>query len=200
MSKRPILPPILQLRFPLNIALYALLPVIVPAFFALAIANLWYASRSSRARIRLLEQDSLYEQKLISILAKLERQVEGAVVDIIDEDDPRPNSAFSISNTQEVHPTEEVEEANDDSEPLLQHTATKSKLPIYKAKAHPTLTDDQKLVARWLNALPELKKELAMFKDVRNSHAMIVKRDVKRFQIHELGDGIVRHWADNLII
>jgi hypothetical protein len=94
--------------------------------------------------------------------------MEGAVVDLIDRDDPEPTQP--------------------------------SKMPVIKEKEHPILTPNQKKIVSWLNTLPGLKKELAFFPNVRNAHAMIVSRDVKRFEAHKLGEPIIRHWASSLII
>ncbi|KAI0295366.1 putative serine esterase-domain-containing protein [Multifurca ochricompacta] len=51
-----------------------------------------------------------------------------------------------------------------------------------------------------LNALPQLKKELAYITDVRNSHGAIVARDVKNFGFHKIGEGVLRHWANAFVM
>jgi hypothetical protein len=46
-----------------------------------------------------------------------------------------------------------------------------------------------------LNRLP-LKKECAYFPSARNSHTVIICRDVKNFEAHRAGKGVVRqYWA-----
>jgi hypothetical protein len=67
------------------------------------------------------------------------------------------------------------------------------------SKQHPIITPNHIRIATWLNSLP-IKKELAFFPAVRNSHAMIISRDVKRFEIHRLGKSVVRHWAQSLVL
>ena len=62
------------------------------------------------------------------------------------------------------------------------------------------LSDVQKKIVAWLNTLPGLKKELAFIHPVRNAHAVIISRDVKRFPSHRQGEGVIRHWADHFII
>ncbi|KAJ4000546.1 DUF676-domain-containing protein [Lentinula boryana] len=90
-KKTPILPPFLEFRFPLNILLYASMPLLIPSVLTLALVRLSLASRSSKARITLLEkEDESGQRSLAQALADLERQVEGAVADFIDNSDPSP--------------------------------------------------------------------------------------------------------------
>ncbi|KAF7356616.1 DUF676-domain-containing protein [Mycena venus] len=175
---RPFLPPFLQFRFPINIALYALLPVLIPVFMSLAIVRLSLAARSSRARIRLLENDASNSQKLAHILAQLEKQVEDAVVELIDDD------------------AHAAAEPIDDPERAL---ATKGRCSPKHPQELPILTPTQRRIASWLNRLP-LKKERAYFPNALNSHALIICRDVKNFEAHRQGEGIVRHWADSFVL
>jgi hypothetical protein len=58
------------------------------------------------------------------------------------------------------------------------------------------LTSSQLQCIENLNKIPQLKKELAFFEGVRNSHAMIVCRD-PNFKVHLEGEGVLRHWADH---
>ncbi|KAF8273138.1 putative serine esterase-domain-containing protein [Lactarius quietus] len=51
-----------------------------------------------------------------------------------------------------------------------------------------------------LNALPQLKKERAFITDVANTHGTIIARDVKNFEFHKIGEGVLRHWADAFIL
>ena len=67
-------------------------------------------------------------------------------------------------------------------------------------KENLVLSDVQKKIVAWLNTLPGLKKERAFIHPVRNSHAVIISRDVKRFPGHKQGEGVIRHWADHFII
>lgn len=163
MKPKPFLPPRLQLRFPLNLLIYSLLPILIPTFITLALTRFTLATRSSKSRIRLLEKEANTsgQQKLIHILADLEKEMEDAVVDLIDNADSGP-----------------VDEAS---------------------RAHPIISPNHRKIATWLNTLP-IKKELAYFESVRNSHAIIVSRDVKRFEMHKLGEPVIRHWADSFII
>jgi len=58
------------------------------------------------------------------------------------------------------------------------------------------LTKEQEEMVRSLNAIPSMKKYRAFFVEVRNSHAIIISRDPRRFEIHEKGVEILRHWAE----
>lgn len=67
------------------------------------------------------------------------------------------------------------------------------------SRAHPIINANHKKIVNWLNSLP-IEKEVAYFPAVRNSHAIIVCRDVKRFELHRQGEGVLRHWADCFIL
>lgn len=136
--------------------------------FSLALVRLSLASRSSRARIKQLEQEAQTagREKLTDILAELEREVEEAVVDIVDNSDP----------SLPIYPPSEV-----------------------SSSAHPIINLNHTKIVKWLNLIP-IKKEIAYFPSVRNSHAIIVCRDIKRFESHRMGEGVLRHWANSFIL
>ncbi|KAG5637684.1 hypothetical protein H0H81_003600 [Sphagnurus paluster] len=217
---RPFLPPFLQLRFPLNIVIYSLLPLLVPVTLSLVVVHFSLESRSSRARIRQLEEDELKGQKLINILAKLEEEVERAVVDLVIDNpaDSQPTSSCRLAGKkQSPHPIPNdpvlvdkislIEEgtATPNSSTTTPSPSSSSNCLISGQKKgkqtseQPILTPLHHKIVMWLNQLP-LRKELAYFPNARNSHAMIVCRDVKRFEAHRLGEGILRHWAASFIL
>jgi len=76
--------------------------------------------------------------------------------------------------------------------PLQESTKTPKKSPRINAA--------QKKMAAVLNALPQLKKERAYISGVRNSHAVIVARDVDSLEFHKIGEGVLRHWADAFVM
>ena len=141
---------------------YALLPAIIPVALSILLIYLPFGAYTSRARIRLLEQDESNSQKLIDVLAELENNVEDAVVDMMDSAGP-------------------VQSGSD---------STSTRVPQDKS----ILTPLQYEIAVSLNKLP-IKKRLAYIQNVINSHAVIVCRDVNRFEVHRAGEGVVRHWA-----
>ncbi|KAF9047123.1 lipid particle protein [Hymenopellis radicata] len=168
------LPPFLQFRFPLNIVFYVLLPALVPVFISLVVFRLGRAAHSSRSRIKLLEKENASNHdRLIHMLADLEYEVENAVADIID--DPGDTSG---ENTM---PSSVKGKVTENHEPA------------------PVLTALQQSMARSLNKLP-LEKKMAFLNIGHNSHATIISRDLKRFEIHRLGEGIIRHWADSFVL
>ena len=63
----------------------------------------------------------------------------------------------------------------------------------------PILSPNHKRIVNWLNLIP-IKKNLAYFPGIRNSHAVIVCRDVERFEFHRQGEGLIRHWANSFIL
>jgi hypothetical protein len=68
------------------------------------------------------------------------------------------------------------------------------------SKQSPRITPAQRRMVAALNALPQLKKERAYIPDVRNSHAVIIARDIRNFEFHKIGEGVLRHWADAFIM
>jgi hypothetical protein len=73
---------------------------------------------------------------------------------------------------------------------LDQVDATSTRAPQDRS----TLSPVQHRIAASLNQL-SIKKHVAYIEAVTNSHAVIVCRDVNRFERHRVGEGVVRHWA-----
>ncbi|TFY78157.1 hypothetical protein EWM64_g5855 [Hericium alpestre] len=84
------LPPRLVASFPYNILIYTSFPILLPTLVTLVVIRLSLAAHSSRGRIRLLEAEDTENagERLVHVFAGLERQMEEAVVDIIDEGVP----------------------------------------------------------------------------------------------------------------
>ena len=103
------------------------------------------------------------------------------------------SSRFRIKQLEEeAHPTgqqkladtlaeleQEVEEAVVD---LIDSPDLSSS--IYRSGVQPIISPNHKKIVNWLNLLP-IKKEIAYFPEVWNSHPIIVCRDVKNFQSHQ---------------
>jgi len=124
--------------------------------------------------VQSLEAKSSARERLIHIVAKLEREIESTALDAYEH----PGGPLSI-DPQSVH-----------SEPLRE-TVIKSHF-----SPRPLLTPGQLRCIENLNRLPRLKKTLVFFEDVVNSHAMIIARDLK-FGHHRKGEAVLRHWADH---
>ncbi|EJD07230.1 DUF676-domain-containing protein [Fomitiporia mediterranea MF3/22] len=94
-------PPLQSLKFPLNVLALVLLPVLIPAFLSMILVRLSLHTRSSRARIRLLEGN---ENALVHAVSRFERGIEEAVVDAIEDDQgstltpPRREKSFTDVN------------------------------------------------------------------------------------------------------
>jgi len=71
---------------------------------------------------------------------------------------------------------------------------------VQTSKKTPRITPSQRRMVAALNTLPQLKKERAHIPDVRNSHAAIIARDIKNFEFHKIGEGVLRHWADAFVM
>ncbi|KAI0358083.1 DUF676-domain-containing protein [Trametes cingulata] len=188
---RPLLPPALQFGFPYNILLYALTPVLIPLFFTLVITRLSLASHASRTRIKKLEKDESSTERLVHIIGSLEREVEDAVVDMFD------NSGSPDASSSE--PTLAAIASEETSLDAQGEVARSSDTPAERDPGL-VLNELQRKMVTWLNTLPGLKKELVFIHPVRNSHATIISRDVKRFPSHKLGEGVLRHWADHFVM
>jgi hypothetical protein len=76
---------------------------------------------------------------------------------------------------------------------------SKRKSKAADKSSEPILSDIQLRIVDHLNRIPQLKKQL-VFIHQRNSHATIVARDVKRFDFHKDGWGVIQHWADHFVL
>lgn len=177
------LPPRFQAEFPLNLAVYTLLPILFPTFICLALIRLSFQSHQSRGRVRHLEAQSTRE-RLVHVISKLESELESAAVDLYDDPAGTPIATLPIPGADPADPTEPTKEKGKKS---------RTKPPPYQ----PLLTPGQLQSIENLNKIPQLKKERAFFEGVRNSHAMIICRDPKMFKQHLEGEGVLRHWADH---
>jgi len=74
---------------------------------------------------------------------------------------------------------------------------TSAKTPLMSnVREKSLLTEEQKKMVRSLNTIPNMKKYRVFFSEVRNSHAIIISRDPRRFEIHEKGVEVLGHWAE----
>lgn len=164
------------------------MPLIVPIFITLVLGRLSLASRASRERLRALETDQSSVERLVDIIAKLEHDVESAVVNMIDDPGDAPSTANGSPS-----PELGLIKANPKTEQVA-HTEG------FARPQYVILTDLQLRLVKLLNTLPNLKKELAFIHPVRNSHGPIICRDTTNFAFHKLGEGVLRHWADHFVM
>lgn len=172
-----------------------MLPILIPILIVIALTRFSLASRSSRARIKLLEKGN--KDKLIHVLEALEKQMADTVVDLMD--DPEDSSLTPISSSP---PSESGSRSG--TPPIKDKPKTRPRgrslsvsLAVKETKPqHPSLTPLQLQLIEQLNSLQGLQKETAFIDPVVNSHGIIVCRDVKRFKAHKDGEGVIRHWAN----
>ena len=153
-----------------------LIPILLPLLVGAVAFRLGLDARASRARIKHLEKDPSSSGSLIHILHSIEKEVDDVVADMLD--DPQLTSETQSSSS----------ESESDVQGRAPRTAATSTPPI--------LTDAQQRIIATINSLPQLQKHFAFIHPVMNSHAVIVSRDVKRFEGHRKGEGVLRHWAD----
>jgi hypothetical protein len=115
-----------------------------------------------------MENDESYSLRLVHVVAQLEKEMEDMIVDIVEDAGSVP-----ISTTATVMPQ------------------------MSSADKRPILLDSQKAIVKALNSLPNLKKHISFFDNVMNSHAIIICRNPQRFESHERGRSILKHWVDN---
>lgn len=161
--------------------MYALLPVIFPAFVSLALVRLYIASYNSRTRLKALEVDESNKERLAHIIAELESNVERVVLDLYDD-----------SRSTTASPSKDPVDGT-----LPQREEVNIRQDFRRSPSQALLSPVQRRCIENLNKIPQLQKERAFFAGVRNSHAMIVCRDIKRFKHHLEGEGVLRHWADH---
>ncbi|KAL4065904.1 putative serine esterase-domain-containing protein [Scleroderma yunnanense] len=178
----PPIPPVFRFEFPLNLILFPLLPVLIPAFLSLILVRWSISSQKSRIRLRSLETNSPARERLIHVIAELEREIETRALDAYEH----PGGPLSV-NSPSV-----------DSEPpkLVLEPKTVQNERGYYFSSRPFLTPGQLRCIENLNKIPQLRKTLVFFVDVANSHAMIIARDPK-FEHHRKGEAVLRHWADH---
>lgn len=153
-------------------------------------------SRKSRGRIQVLESDETYSERLTEIIGRMEKRIEGMVVDYMDE----PGDDVSRS----LEPAAHAQAPGSSTTLTATLTATapgsgKEVQAVVTAKTE-GMSDLQRRMVKHLDALPNLERKLAFIDMVYNSHAVIVARDVKRFQFHGRGHGVLRHLADHMVL
>ena len=144
--------------------------------------------------MQLLEKEEKSTERLAHIIGRLERDLEDAVIDMFDGDGAETRGAAASAAVEPLSSGASSPVSETKSEGVAGGRKTKAD------KDQPVLQEVQLKMVQWLNSLPGLKKELVFIHPVRNSHAVIISRDVKRFPGHKEGEGVLRHWADHFIM
>jgi hypothetical protein len=179
--------------------MYAALPILLPTFMSLAILRLSRDSRRSSKRIKLLETSDSSEsaaQRLMHVLREMEKQMEDAVAEMVDADPGRTGDSTPTLASPGSAPSPAAADSTSGDAKKREQQVAKKKGELKQ----PVLTPLQLQLIENLNRLPGLKKERAWIDPVRHSHAIIVCRDVKRFEGHREGEGVLRHWADHFVM
>ena len=167
----------------------AAIPLLVPIVASLVFYRFSKSSKLSRARIKAMEGSESYQQRLIHIFSDLENRVESAFVGVV-HDVAEFGVNTPVSPEEQANGTRKELKANGDAD------STAPSLLASRAREKSFLTEAQKGMVKALNTIPNMKKYRAFFAEVRNSHAIIISRDPRRFEIHEKGVEILRHWAE----
>lgn len=171
----------------------AAIPLLVPIFVSLVFYRFSKSSKLSRARIKAIEGSESYQQRLIHMFSDLENRVESAFAGVA-HDVAEFGVNTPVSPEAQINGTRKELKANGDAD------STASSLLASRAREKSFLTEAQKKMVKSLNTIPNMKKYRAFFAEVRNSHAIIISRDPRRFEIHEKGVEILRHWAERFEI
>jgi hypothetical protein len=186
--------------------MWALLPLLTPLLFGIAFTRLSLSAGRSAGRIKLLEADETFSQRLVHAVADLERNLEEAIVDMTDipsddalrarEMDPgsKPTSGSATPALADT-PAKTAAASNSPAHPSPLGSRPQSNTTT--GKSAPILSPLQLKMVEQLNAIPQLQKRLVYLHPYRNTHATIVSRDVKNFEFHKAGWGGIRHWADS---
>jgi len=193
----PIPGPFREWRFPLNVLLMAFLPLLIPVILVVVPTHLALSSRSSYARVKLLESDKeAMTRRLVAIWTKFEKNIEDAVEDVL-EQSLFPESGGGLNgNATTVEVFRTMQTVTDNSSKSTVGTLPSPSLGA-TIKYQPTLTPTQHRMITNLNSLPNLTKHLAYIDRVRNSHSIIICRNFTAIS-NRRGEGVVRAWADGM--
>ncbi|KAF9649175.1 hypothetical protein BDM02DRAFT_3114100 [Thelephora ganbajun] len=186
---RPLLPPGLQFRFPINLIIIAAIPLLIPMVASLLLYRFSKSSKLSRARIKAIEGSDSYQRRLIHIFSHIENRMENALVDVAEIGINTP-----ISQGEQISAVV----ANNEPKNVNSSSTAKAKPPLITSQARKKslLTEEQGEMVRSLNTIPNMEKYFVFFTEVINTHGIIISRDPHRFEIHEKGVEILRHWSE----
>ena len=155
--------------------------------------RLFKSSKLSRARIKTIEGSESYQQRLTHVFSDLENRMGNAMLDIAhDVAEIGVNTPVSQEEQKSATAANNRLKATDN----VNGTANTKPPLMSQPRENSLLTEEQEKMVRSLNTIPNMKKYRAFFAEVMNSHAIIISRDPRRFEIHEKGVEILRHWAE----
>lgn len=181
----------------------ALLPVIIPMVLVLVPTKFALSTRSSDARVKLLEgDDESMTRRLVTLWAQVEKGMEDAVEDVVEETIlpaashlTTTGDAADSTSTLAEDPVYTSSSGSTGKLPSTQRPAV-----VVEPKSQPLLTPAQHRMIANLNSLPNVTKHVAFFYPVRNAHGMVVCRSVTAYTEHRKGEGVLRSLADGMIL
>jgi hypothetical protein len=196
------LPPPFQFRFPLNILFYALLPLLIPMGLTAAFIRLSLDSSKSKRRLKLLEKDENFKDRLVHALRRMDKGMENAIAELIEEaGEVEETAAGNAANEAQMEIRSNDKAGPSSSSTTLAKIPGETHLPAdaVPASGAPDFSDLQLRIIATLNDLP-FNKYAACFPGMFSSHAVIVSRDRQRFAFHAQGEGVLLHWADHFTL
>lgn len=202
-------------RFPLNWIGVILFPVFVPLFLCLIIFRLWSGTRESNKRVKLLQAHWLKgrgldgesvkygeEHERSRIAGVLADTVQSVGEDHVEVDTSKENAGEADGATPSGSSTPPSQTPSTKTGPAPR-TATvpllfdiTDEVRTRLNKISPPLSPVQVEMQRQLNAIPNLRKHLAFFDGVINSHAIIICR-TPSMEVHRKGKGVIKHFVDH---
>lgn len=197
--------------FPLNWILVILFPIAAPVLIGLLVSRLASGTKESNRRVKQLQADWLKGQgieglsenggytkehertRISSVIAETARAMGE---DYVEEDPIRTQSSIKgQQNGDQSHDGKQATRARPPTFP--QRFSVTPTVRAYLNKKQPQLSAKQAKMQDNLHAsLPDLRKHLAYFDGVRNSHAIIICR-TPSIEVHRRGKVIIRHFTDH---
>lgn len=208
---RPFFPPFLYLRWPFTYVghsvsrdaqrsahsqlLIFLIPVILPLWlcFVFSIMTLHTFQSRRRHRQHTLSRSSTPDSSATPLLGAA--SLSHARVDAL-----RAQTSTSSLATAGSSGASTPTLKSGSSSPITVEATTTDDVPPRKGQVALLLTPGQKVMARNLQShLQHAERIIGWFPWAYNAHAVLVARDVRRFQKHEEGRGVVREWATRVV-
>ncbi|CAO1630156.1 unnamed protein product [Parajaminaea phylloscopi] len=194
-------------RFPLNYLLVFLFPIAMPLLISLLIFRLWRGTRASNRRVKELEREWLqgtgvtdnahytHDHERSRILSVVTETVRAIDEDYVDESQGGHTSRSDSNNAAKTSTKSEASRRPAWSSPS--HLDVTPEVRAFLAHRQPPLSAKQTKMWEDLHAsLPKLRKYLAFFEEVRNSHAIIICR-TPSIEVHRRGATVVAHFVDH---
>ncbi|PWN27719.1 DUF676-domain-containing protein, partial [Jaminaea rosea] len=208
-------PSALPFPFPLNWVYVLLAPVSIPLFFTLIIVRLAKGSQESDRRVKEIEAEWLKGDHAKAISSELEadgytkQHERSRIVAVLaeklreaDEDYVSVEGGTSLPNgASHPAPSKDHKDAAGNvkrsaTSPLHFVIPSEESEAYLSSKQAPLSPIHQEMQNNLHGNLPRMRKHLAFFEGVRNSHAIIVCR-TPSMPVHQMGKPVVQHFVDH---